>query len=211
MKSCKWALALLIGALCSCIQSGCAGGASGWPEAGYPPEAPRQPERLRLLDPNITDPLQWWRVNIYNQLPSDTYSCDTQALCAGEVVAATNTVRASYGLPPVQPLPLLHRVAQAHAFDQGTRDYWSHHTPEGLTSWQRVQAVSELAVLSGGENSTIANPGSHTPSQVVQGWLRHPGHRELLLNPKVRYIGVGVYCHSSGEWMYYVQLMMQVE
>ena len=44
----------------------------------------------------------------------------------------------------------------------------------------------------------------------MQGWLTHPGYRELLLSPNVSQTGVGVYEYGPGEWTYYVQLLVSL-
>lgn len=189
--------------------SGC-GGASGRPEPGWPPEEPRQPERLALVAPDLTDPLEWWRTNICTTMPADVYARPEWAEAAQTVVEATNQVREQHGLEPVVRLSQLDRVAQAHARDQATRDYWSHWTPEGLGSGKRIQAASGRVIVAGGENSSVAIWTSHTPGLIVRGWLGHPGHRELLLSPEVRQTGVGVYAFGPGEWTYYVQLLVDL-
>ncbi|MBN2081478.1 CAP domain-containing protein [bacterium] len=193
------------------LSAGCAGGAPGRVEEGYPPEEPRQPQRLEILDSSIADPLEWWRVNICNRIPVEIYSLEEQQQTAEAIIEATNAVREEYNLPPVEALPILNRVAQAHAWDQATRDYWSHRTPEGLSSRQRILAAGGGTVVVGGENSAIATPKTHTPGMIVQGFRTHVGHRELLLNPDVTHIGVGVCNYSSSEWVYYVQLLVSLE
>lgn len=190
--------------------SGCGGGSPGRPEPGYPPEAPRQPERLVLVAPDLSDPLAWWRSNIHDVLPAETYALAEQAQAAEKLLESTNLVRAQYGLTPVERLPLLDRVAQAHARDQGIRDYWSHHTPEGLSSRQRINSASGRLVNAGGENSSIA-VATNTPGQIVNGWLAHPGHCELLLNPEVTHMGAGIFNFDAAEWTYYVQLLVRLE
>ncbi|GEM_PF-2062418 len=192
------------------LAGGCAGGTPTRPEPGYPPEAPRQPERLVVAAPDIADPLAWWRVNIQAPLPADVYATAAQAQAASQAVEIANEVRIDHGLEPVERLPELDRVAQAHARDQAIRDYWSHWTPEGLGSAQRMLAGGNLVVTVGGENSSIVTPEIHTPGQIVQGWLGHVGHRELLLSSKVRYTGMGVYNYGPGEWTFYVQLLVDL-
>lgn len=188
----------------------CGGSPAGRPEPGWPPEEPRQPERLLIAEPTIADPLQWWQVNIRSPLPPDIYQDAAQAQAAERTAIAANQVRARYGLEPAVRLPELDFIAQAHARDQAIRDYWSHWTPEGLGSGARIQAGSGLAITAGGENSSIATPDVHTPGQIVQGWLEHAGHRELLLSPQVRFSGVGVYNYGPGEWTYYVHLLVDL-
>jgi uncharacterized protein YkwD len=157
------------------------------------------------------EPLEWWRTNIFRALPAETYDNGSQAEAAAKLLEATNNFRADHGLAPVEPLSILDRVAQAHSRDQAIRDYWSHWTPEGLSSRQRIVAASGLTVITGGENSAIGNQQTHAPGQIVYGWLTHRGHRELLLNPDVTHMGAGVYNYRSNEWTFYVQLLVKLD
>lgn len=196
-------LALIL-ALCACSGGGQTRVLEGvW----WPPEQPRHPERLVLTAPDEPDPLVWWRLNIESLVPPQIYSNSNQATLAEQIVEETNATRARYGLNPVERDERLDRVAQAHAIDCTTRDYWSHTTPEGLGSRDRIEAATGIKVKAGAENSSAGIPGINTARQVVRGWELSPGHRALLLNPDVRYIGVGVYVYSADELEQYVQLL----
>jgi uncharacterized protein YkwD len=153
--------------------------------------------------------LEWWRVNIYEQVPPDCYNTAEQREFAKNFIDSTNRTRQAHGLQPVVNHPLLQRVAQAHARDQATRDYWSHNTPEGLGNWQRVEAAGGPPIAAGGENSATSPDSLPVPAVIVRDFELHPGHRELLLNPDVEYIGVGVYQYAPDETYHVVQLLMK--
>ena len=208
--SVKRLIARLLPLLAAIAVAGC-GGSSSVDEVWWPPEQPRQPERLTLLDPDAPAGEAWWAANVMAQLPTSTYATLQQRDFAAGLLAEVNLVRARYGLPAVEPLDTLNRVAQAHALDEAVRDYWSHHTPEGLTSRQRVHAAGGGTVAAGGENSSIGHFGQTTPAGVVYSWEHHSGHRELLLNADVRYMGAGAYGYSSGEFAYFVALLVSFE
>lgn len=161
-----------------------------------------------LLDPAAPAGEQWWAANVLAQLPPSIYTTETQRQFAEGLLAEVNRVRASYGLTPVEPLDALNRAAQAHAFDEAVRDYWSHRTPEGLSSRQRVHAAGGGTVSAGGENSSIGHFGQATPAGIIYSWEHHSGHRELLLNPDVRYIGTGAYGYSPSEFAYFVAVLV---
>lgn len=177
----------------------------------WPPETPRQPQRLSLAHPEITDPLEWWAANVLSQIPQDAYSTAQQRRVSEALIAEANATRAEYGLPPVQVLLVLNRVAQAAAFDEATRDYWSHKTPEGLGSRDRIRAAGGGTVSLGGENSSINTVDGIDAAGVIDGWEHHPGHRELLLNPDVKYVGAGTAYYSRSEFQYFVMLLVDFE
>jgi uncharacterized protein YkwD len=184
------------------------GGANGvW----WPLETPGHPERLTLLAPAAAAGEEWWQANVLAQLPGAVYSSPLQAQEAQQLIDATNTLRLAHGLSAVQLHPALNQVAQAHALDQATRDYWAHKTPEGLSSRQRIHAACGLTVLSGGENSSISMPGVSTPQEIVEGWSNHPGHRELLFSTQVQYVGAGIYNYAKDENTYYVLLLVSFQ
>lgn len=200
-------LSLALGLL---LLTGCGGGGSAVEPIipGWPPDLPRQPQRLVLSHPDEANPQLWWSENILSLVPPDIYGDSYFRRRAAEVVQATNERRAAYGLPAVQELPLLDRVAQAHAMDQAIRDYWAHKTPEGLGSHDRIRAAGGGEVSVGGENSTISFHNYGNGDEIVRSFENHPGHRELLLNPDVRYIGVGVYDYGPGENEFIMQLLV---
>jgi uncharacterized protein YkwD len=177
----------------------------------WPPETPRQPQRLALTAPNEADPLEWWKLNILNRLPVGIYSTAKYSSLAQGIIDETNEVRLAHGLDPVTVLDGLNRAAQAHAFDQATRDYWAHTNPEGLSSRKRTLAATGRTVVSGGENSSIGLTGRETAESIVYGWLNHEGHRELLLNPDVRFIGAGAFQYAGGEPLHFTQLLVEFE
>jgi len=201
-------LLLLLATLLSC---GGGGVTTNPDEPWWPPVDPRQPERLTLVAPNVTDPYEWWRLNLYEQVPTGIYQDEEQRVLADEVVTATNEVRAEYGLAPVVRMTLLDRVAQAHGRDQGIRDYWWHQTPEGLWSRDRIAAAGVGTVSAGGENQTCAPSYWTNAAEIVRGWENHEGHRELLLSTEVKYIGVGVYRYDSKSRRYFTQLLVDLE
>lgn len=176
----------------------------------WPPEQPRQPGRLVLAAPDEPDPLDWWRLNIASVVPQGIYASREQAQLAEQIVAETNLTRERYGLDPVSRDTRLDRIAQGHAIDCATRDYWSHTTPEGLSSRDRIRAGTGLTVAAGAENSSAGIPGRYSAREIVRGWELSPGHRELLLSPDVRLIGVGTFVYSEDELQHYVQLLVDL-
>ena len=175
----------------------------------WPPAAPKHPERLATPLPSGADPLVWWKATFFDPLPPSIYPDQAMATLAHNLITQTNKARADNGLPAVSEDLLLDRVAQAHAVDQGIRDYWNHKNPEGMGSHDRVMAASGITVTAGAENSAVESiVAGDTAQVVITAFLNHPGHRELLLNPAVTKVGFGVYRYAPGEFTFVVQLLM---
>jgi uncharacterized protein YkwD len=175
----------------------------------WPPDEPRQAARLTTPLPPGADPLVWWESTFFDTLPQSVYADSYSAKVAVALIKETNERRADNGLAAVSEDHLLSRVAQAHAFDEATRDYWNHRNPEGMGSRDRVLAASGIAVTSGGENSAVANSlDNRTAAVVVHSFEHHAGHRELLLSTEVQRIGVGIYQYGPQEQVHIIQLLM---
>jgi uncharacterized protein YkwD len=81
------------------------------------------------------------------------------------------------------------------------RGYFSHTTPEGKTFTQRLRE-SGASYSTAGEN--IA--GNHSAKGAVDAWLASTGHRQNMLNPAFRRLGVGVFRTPTSPYTYYVQV-----
>lgn len=105
-----------------------------------------------------------------------------------QVIYLTNLERERAQLPPLKENPLLMQAAQAHAEAMATGDFAGHDDPyTGTSASDRVSAV-------GYRWSTVSEnvgAGYASPAEAVQAWMGSPGHRDNLLNPLIREIGVG--------------------
>lgn len=72
-------------------------------------------------------------------------------------------------------------------------------SPEGSTPAQRAQAAG---YSSGFVGENIA-AGYDTPEQVVDGWMKSPGHCLDIMEPRYRYPGVGYYYQSNAKMRSY--------
>ncbi|WP_328673224.1 CAP domain-containing protein [Streptomyces sp. NBC_00328] len=118
-----------------------------------------------------------------------------------EVIALTNTERASAGLPPLAADATLTAAAQAHSADMVARDFYAHTSPEGSRPWDRAAAAGSVhrAV---GENIAC---GQRSPAEVVRGWMDSPGHRANILKRDFTHIGIGL-AGGSRAGTYWTQL-----
>lgn len=99
-----------------------------------------------------------------------------------------NATRAKYGLNPVMLLPPLSCAARAWSKRIWRLKVCTHVDPEtGQQFWQRVQ-ICEGQLTQGWE---IVGCGYPDIDSVIQGWLSSPPHRNILLSPSIRLIGIG--------------------
>jgi uncharacterized protein YkwD len=109
-------------------------------------------------------------------------------------VCLINEARADHGLGTLRTQSALERAAAAHSRDMVKRDFFSHDSPSGSTPQQRIDRTGYLdGARSWAVGETIAwgSGGFATPSSIVRGWLKSPGHRAILLG-KYREVGVGI-------------------
>ncbi|WP_030927427.1 CAP domain-containing protein [Streptomyces sp. NRRL S-646] len=123
------------------------------------------------------------------------------ARTAAEVVDLTNRERAGAGLPPLATDPLLTTAAQAHSADMVARAFYSHTSPDGSRPWDRAAAAGSRR-HSIGENIAC---GQRSPAEVVDGWMKSPGHRANILKPDFTHIGIG-FAGGGPAGMYWTQL-----
>ena len=110
-----------------------------------------------------------------------------------EMAVAINRVRIEYGVPPLKLNLDLCRAAQRMSDEILLTGNFSHIDAEGRRADARALQVSyEFEWL--GENLAA---GQTTLERALQAWLDSPGHRENLLNPEYREMGLG-YTRMAG-------------
>lgn len=93
-----------------------------------------------------------------------------------------------------RPLVWNNRLAQAaagHSQDMADHDFFAHHSLDGRTLAQRIDAAG-YAWSSIGENIAV---GQTTVNQVVDGWIASSGHCANIMNPQ--FVDIGVACVSG--------------
>ena len=106
-----------------------------------------------------------------------------------------NVQRHSHGLPTVRLNPRLSQAARAHSRDMVRRRYFSHTTPEGLSFADRIRGTGYLRASRQwfvGENLAWGWRGRDSARRIVRAWMHSPPHREVMLNPAYREVGIGI-------------------
>lgn len=109
-------------------------------------------------------------------------------IAPSEVIRLTNEKRVAQGLTLLKENPVLSRAALAKGMDMIKKGYWAHVSPEGTQPWKFfVDAGYKYRYA--GEN--LARDFSN-PSSAVEAWMASASHKENLLSPRYREIGIGV-------------------
>jgi uncharacterized protein YkwD len=106
-----------------------------------------------------------------------------------------NALRQRNGLQPLRWNWYLWAAAQRMANEMTKKQFFAHVTPDGRTLADRVEptgytrsgATNLLA-----ENLAWGRNELASPLAVAFGWLNSPEHRENLLDPTLKEVGVGI-------------------
>lgn len=120
------------------------------------------------------------------------------------VISLTNEERSEISKPPLVRNASLDKAAQLKAEHMAKNQYFSHHSPDGISPWHWFDEAGYVYAHAG-ENLAIHFTDS---SEVVDAWMKSPTHRENIVNGLYQEIGVGT---AKGEYegydtVYVVQL-----
>jgi len=110
-----------------------------------------------------------------------------------QVVAALNQQRTRRGLVPLRVNRRLAIAARGHSVSMAEHGYFAHESFDGAAFWVRIKAA--YPALRGrswaaGENLAWASP-ELTAAEAVDMWMHSPQHRQNLLAPRWREVGIG--------------------
>jgi hypothetical protein len=105
-----------------------------------------------------------------------------------DVVRLTNQKRSEAGLPALTYNQTLSDAAYTKGRDMIDKDYWAHVSPDGTQPWKFFTQFG-YRYRYAGEN--LARDFSNAQS-AVDAWMNSPTHKENILNPKYKEIGIGV-------------------
>lgn len=105
-----------------------------------------------------------------------------------EVISLVNKSRLNKGLPALVENQLLNKAAKAKANDMLKKDYFSHTSPEGFTSWHWFNLVG-YEYKNAGENLAV---NYENAASQHKDWMNSKTHRENILNGKYSEIGIAI-------------------
>ena len=111
------------------------------------------------------------------------------------ILRHTNIQRAKHQLPPLLPDEGLSVLARRHARSMARYDYFAHEDREKLqVDGRQRKYYPQLMAYTIGENLAYHQISNriYSPTQVVEGWMNSPEHRDNILSPDYSHLGVGV-------------------
>ena len=118
----------------------------------------------------------------------------SQSQMESSIGCLINGERTSYGLQPVTPNTDLRQAALSHSDEMIREGYFEHTSPAGLTFIDRIDDTGYMRGARSwevGENLVWGTGPLSTPLALVTAWMNSPPHRENLLRPAFREIGIG--------------------
>lgn len=122
-------------------------------------------------------------------------SADNVPRLARATQCLVNKERTRRGRVALRSNSTLSRVAGRYAGQMVADRFFDHVSPAGTTLVQRVRRTSYLSNVGNwslGENLAWGTGHLGTPAETVRAWMRSPGHRRNILEPRFREIGIGV-------------------
>lgn len=127
-----------------------------------------------------------------------TESAKVSSNFAQEVLELVNYERAKKHLKPLKLSNSLSHCAQIRAKEITKK--FSHTRPSGYSCFTVIPKPYRTV----GENIAA---GQRSAKEVVQAWMDSPGHRENIMNPKFKELGMGyLYLPDSKYKHYWAQL-----
>lgn len=105
-----------------------------------------------------------------------------------EVIRLTNEKRSQAGLPPLTENSSLSSAARAKGNDMLAKGYWAHFAPDGTSPWSFFLSFG-YKYRYAGENLARDFSSDHL---AVEAWMASPSHKENILSPNYKDIGIGV-------------------
>jgi uncharacterized protein YkwD len=152
--------------------------------------------RLAIVTVSVTS-LFVLQAGLVSAAPND--ATDT---LAARVLDLTNSQRHQAGLGPLTLSAQLSAAAQKYSQVLASSGCFEHTCGPVPNFIDRIGQTGYSGWTSLGENIAAGYP---TPEAVVGGWMASPGHRENILSPNYREIGIGIVNDSGQMGTYWTQ------
>jgi uncharacterized protein YkwD len=106
-----------------------------------------------------------------------------------------NAERTPRGLTALVENARLTDASQSYSQLMVAQQFFAHVTPGGVNLTQRLTSVGYVSDGTSwviGENLAWGTGGLATPARIMQAWMESPGHRENVLEPGFREVGIGI-------------------
>jgi uncharacterized protein YkwD len=135
-------------------------------------------------------------------LGRSTDQTSMQSLDAG-VLAKLNAIRTAHGLVPLKLDSSLTAAAVGHSEEMLGAGYFAHESADGSPFWKRLSGYTSggRSGWSAGEN-LLWSSGSLDAARALDLWMASPEHRQNILTPRWRQIGIGAVHVDSAPGVY---------
>jgi uncharacterized protein YkwD len=122
---------------------------------------------------------------------------------AQDVAARINAQRGARGLKPLRVSRGLSAAAAYHSREMGARGFFEHESLNGSPFWKRIERFYPMGsgAWAVGENIFYETPNTTAASTLAE-WMGSPPHRQNILDPDWREIGVGAVHLASARGTY---------
>lgn len=124
--------------------------------------------------------------------PQRQGSTSTLVPLESAVLVQLNQIRVAHGLVPLKLNTSLTAAAADHSSDMLARGYFSHDSADGTPFSTRIvhyYAPYRYGFWAAGEN-LVWSTGTIDAARAVELWMQSPEHRENILLPRWREIGI---------------------
>jgi uncharacterized protein YkwD len=113
-----------------------------------------------------------------------------------------NAERSRRGIRALQTCRSLAKAAQKHSADMRDADFVSHTSPGGANYLDRMCRAGYSLCRAGVATGEIITAGSNQITVPYSNWMNSDFHREVMLHPAFRMIGIGHACGGryTGYW-----------
>jgi hypothetical protein len=115
-----------------------------------------------------------------------TISQSLSPIDTNTIVLQTNAARSAAAVPTLARSAKLDAAAEKKLQDMAARGYFAHISPDGSSPWDFIVRVG-YSYRSAGENLA---KGFADPVAVVDAWMHSASHRDNIINPSYREIGI---------------------
>jgi uncharacterized protein YkwD len=138
-------------------------------------------------------------------LASPRSSAATLSQLESSVLVDINAFRAQHGLATLRLNPQLNAAARGHSQQMANNGYFAHESSDGSVFWKRLKSFYASAhSWSVGENLLWSSPNIDG-GRALKMWLASPEHRQNLVNPAWREIGVSAVHVTQAPGVYHGQ------
>ena len=112
----------------------------------------------------------------------------------GQILTRLNATRAAHGLRPLAVSDELENAAVAHSRELIQAGVFQHDSPDGTSFVAAPEALLQpvrLRELDGRREPPLQHAPTIDADTAIQAWLDSPPHRENMLNPNWREVGIG--------------------